>query len=60
MDEHHETFHISSHTELVICPECSITQPTEVVHSWPWYSYVHTCVKCGYVIMESEWQEVEE
>jgi uncharacterized Zn finger protein len=49
-----------SHKDLIICPECSTTQEAIVLHTVPFYSYVHTCVKCGYVIMESEWKQNDE
>lgn len=50
---------IDSHTAIIICPECETSQPATVLHTFPYFSYVHTCVKCGYVIMESEWNERE-
>jgi len=49
-----------THTERIICPECDTVQDAEVVHTQLWNSYVHTCINCEYVIMGSEWQEVEE
>lgn len=45
-----------SHNEKIICPECGSVETATVEHTVPWYSYVHTCRGCGYVIMESEWQ----
>ena len=49
---------MSGHLETIICPECGAKQAAEVQHSWPYWSYVHTC-DCGYVILESEWETVE-
>lgn len=46
---------MESHVELIECPECNEIQSATVEHTFPWYSYVHTCVKCNYIIMESEW-----
>lgn len=43
------------HTEKIICPECEFVQDATVEHTIPWHSYVHECVKCKYMIMESEW-----
>lgn len=49
-----------THTELIRCPECGAEQDATVEHTWPWWSYIHGCVKCGYIIMESEWEVVGE
>ena len=43
------------HTERIVCPGCGNTNEATVEHTWPWYSYVHTC-SCGYVILEHEWE----
>lgn len=42
------------------CPECGAHQSTQVAQhpGDPWPAYVHECA-CGYIIMESEWEEVE-
>lgn len=44
-------------TVVVRCPECSIEQYAEEIQYendlFP--TYLHTCEKCGYEIMESEW-----
>lgn len=50
---------ITSHEEKIICPECDSIQTGIVEHTIPWHSYVHTCTKCKYIIMESEWNRVE-
>lgn len=47
------------HWEKIECPECSAVQWANVEHTLPWWSYVHECEKCDYVIMESEWNEVK-
>lgn len=49
---------IESHTETIKCPECGKIQDAVVKHTWPWYSYIHTC-ECGHTIMESEWNRAE-
>ena len=45
------------HIETIRCPECGEVQEAKVEHTIPFYSYVHSCVKCGYTIIESEWDE---
>jgi hypothetical protein len=49
---------LGEHEERIICPQCESEQLATVIHTWPWYSYVHECT-CGYIIMESEWERVE-
>lgn len=48
-------------TDIIECPCCLTVQQAEVI--WderdPWPIFVHTCVKCGYIVMESEWTVVE-
>jgi hypothetical protein len=46
------------HTETIKCPECGLVQDAKVVHTEPWDTRIHDCVKCEYVIMESEWEQV--
>lgn len=42
------------------CPECgSIETAIEDHTTEPFSTYLHSCNKCGYVIMESEWKEVK-
>ena len=43
--------------ELIICPSCDKLQAATVVFykGDPWPTYMHTCEKCGYEILESEW-----
>lgn len=49
---------ISVHSEIIECPECNTNQSAIVEHTMPWWTYIHTCKKCGYLIMESEWNKV--
>jgi C4-type Zn-finger protein len=49
-----------SHTEKIKCPECGTVQEAKVYHTGPFWSYVHRCKKCGYQIMESEWNTIRE
>lgn len=44
------------HEEQIICPMCEELQMATVEHTVPWFSLIHECSKCGYIIMESEWQ----
>jgi len=50
---------MDSHTQKIKCPECDKVQPGTIEHTFPWWSYVHHCVKCEYIIMESEWQNLK-
>lgn len=45
--------------QIIRCPECQTIQAAIVEQMFPWWAYVHKCVKCEYVIMESEWDEVK-
>lgn len=49
---------MESHIETIKCPHCEDIQSAEVRHTEPWWLYVHNCNRCGYTIMESEWEEV--
>lgn len=44
--------------DIIICPQCDTRQEAAVSlnEGDPWWTMVHTCVKCEYVIMESEWE----
>ena len=46
---------MGKHIEQIECPECGKRQIATVLHTLPWWSYVHDCVSCKYTIMESEW-----
>ena len=42
------------------CPECgSIEIAVEDYTTAPFPTYLHSCNKCGYVIMESEWNVID-
>lgn len=45
--------------ETISCPNCLRVQDAIVYHLNPWNAYVHECIGCGYIIMESEWEEVK-
>jgi len=42
------------------CPECGTVQDAIEEQSIPFWIYVHHCEKCKYIIMESEWERVQE
>jgi len=48
--------------ENIRCPECTRVQLALVRFddSMPAPLYVHTCEVCGYMIMESDWEQVKE
>lgn len=46
-----------THTKTIQCPMCDHIQQAEVEHTFPFYTYIHDCEKCGYTILESEWNE---
>lgn len=48
----------SSH-EPIICPNCGQIQCAKVENTIPFETYIHECEKCGYTIMESEWDKVK-
>lgn len=48
-----------SHEEVICCPECGTVQVANVLHSVPFATYIHHCIHCEYVIMESDWDRVE-
>lgn len=51
---------LGSHTETIECPECGEVQTAIVEQTVIWNSYVHECQKCKYIILESEWNKVEQ
>ena len=51
---------MTTHKETICCTECDTKQEAIVEHTYPWFTYIHTCTNCGYLIMESEWKRVEE
>lgn len=50
---------MESHQEEIKCPNCNHIQISEVEHTFPWYTYIHHCVNCKYIIMESEWHKIK-
>lgn len=42
--------------QTIECPECGCVQDAEVKLAIPFDIYIHDCEKCGYTIMESEWE----
>lgn len=51
---------VDSHKELIICPNCDSIEIATVEHTFPWASFVHECVECKNIIMESEWNRAED
>lgn len=47
------------HLEKIKCPDCSCVQDGEVMHTFPFWTYIHQCTGCGYTIMESEWNLIQ-
>jgi phage FluMu protein Com len=43
---------------MVKCPSCDTVQPAIIEHTVPFYTYLHFCEKCDYVIMESEFDQI--
>lgn len=50
---------MKKHTEIIKCPGCGLIQPAVVRHTFPCHSHEHNCVKCKYIITESEWEIAE-
>ena len=48
------------HIDRIRCPRCEHEQDATVAQTYPHWSFVHKCDQCGYIIMESEWERVEE
>jgi uncharacterized Zn finger protein len=48
------------HIEKIKCMECGEEQDAEVLHTHLYNVYIHTCVNCGELIMESEWTNVQD
>ena len=48
------------HYEWIKCPECNLEQKALVQHAIPFYIRVHDCIKCKYLIMESEWNNINQ
>ena len=60
MIKNEKGYEIKTRKERIICPHCNKKQMA-TVEELPFFdSYYHVCVKCEYVIMESEWNPVKE
>lgn len=48
--------------QTIRCPNCDHIQFAEVITDdiYPWNIYIHECEQCEYLIMESEWEVVDE
>jgi C4-type Zn-finger protein len=46
---------MENHIEEIECPNCGERQIATVMHTTPFFTYIHDCVICKYTIMESEW-----
>lgn len=43
------------------CPECeSIEDAIEDYTTIPFATYIHECKNCGYIIIESEWETIND
>jgi len=49
---------IDKHEEIIICPNCQYEQIAEVLHTRPYWRYIHVCECCGLTITESEWDNI--
>lgn len=47
--------------EAIVCPKCRKEQLARAYKrkTDPWPTYMHTCEKCGYEILESEWEYIK-
>ena len=43
----------------IVCPECGQIQLGQIEDTIPFPTFIHNCHKCGYIIMESEWEAVK-
>lgn len=48
---------MKTHTEKIECPECNKKQNAKVLHTEIFWTYIHNCINCNYVITESEWNK---
>lgn len=44
--------------ENIECPNCHDCQLATIIESLPWWTYIHTCTSCNYLITESDWHTV--
>lgn len=51
----------STETVVVVirCPNCGAIEKAIPKPGVPWWTYIHECTQCEYIIMESEWCELE-
>ncbi len=45
------------HLEVIWCPECRTVQVASVEHTAPFFTHIHECTQCKYMILESEWNQ---
>ena len=50
---------MENNKETIICPNCGTIQEATVDRDVPFAVLIHDCDKCGYRIMESEWEVVD-
>ena len=50
---------MENNKETIICPNCGTIQEATVDRDVPFAVLIHDCEKCGYKIMESEWEIVK-
>ena len=44
--------------EKIICPNCSTIQKAKIKLSYFFSIYIHQCINCKYLIMESDWRKI--
>jgi len=44
--------------QFIECPNCRSIELAEIKETIPFWTYIHDC-KCGYTIMESDWQKAK-
>lgn len=45
--------------EIIKCPSCGFLQAAIVEHTAIFPTFLHQCIECNYVIMESEWETIK-
>ena len=50
---------ITYHSDIIKCPKCNLKQVAKVLHTQPWFTWIHHC-ECDYIITESEWDALAE
>lgn len=43
------------HIERIECPECGTRQIATILHTSPFWTWLHHCISCNHTITESEW-----